>query len=553
MDVPTGNKRIYLIQPKFPPSFWGLEHFVEITPYAALFPPLGLLTLAGLTPSDFKVELCDENAGEAINYDTDAQIIGITGYIIQMQHVFEIADRFRALGKTVVLGGPLANLVPDYCRQHCHVLFEGEAEYTWPRFLREYAEGRPGTSYVEHEKIHLPDSPPPRLNVLKQWYAQGIVQCTRGCPFTCEFCDIIVMYGRKMRLKPVEQVMNEVKAWHAKGLTRIFFADDNFVGNRAYAKELLRAIIAWNAKQRHAVSFHTQASIDMARDEELLGLLRDANFHGVFIGVESPRKSSLAETKKLQNERIDLVEAIHKIQSYNLFITCGMIVGFDHDDPSIFDEQFEFLQKAQIPVAMLSVLLAVPQTPLWKRLEAAGRLQIPKEGDDVSHFVGTGGGTNFTPLGMTKEELREGQGRLYRRLYSPEAFAERLLGNLARFSNVKFRPERFRPFRLLVIARLMRHYFRQGKAGRRFFFRILRAAIRKSPRTAQQIGAYLGMYMHFCKLHADSMTGGSWDPWAPQSEEQRVPPTKPPLPPAGPQPHRPAARALPMHEEAATA
>jgi radical SAM superfamily enzyme YgiQ (UPF0313 family) len=542
--VPTGNKRIYLIQPKFPPSFWGLEHFVEITPYAALFPPLGLLTLAGLTPPEFPVELCDENAGEAIDYDTDAQIIGITGYIIQMQHVFEIADRFRALGKTVVIGGPLANLLPEYVREHCHVLFEGEAEYTWPRFLGEYAAGNPADHYVEHEKIHLPDSPAPRLSALTKWYAQGIVQCTRGCPFTCEFCDIIVMYGRKMRLKPVEQVMAEVKAWHAKGLTRIFFADDNFVGNRAYAKELLRAIIAWNAKQRHAVSFHTQASIDMARDEELLGLLRDANFHGVFIGVESPRKSSLAETKKLQNERIDLVEAIHKIQSYNLFITCGMIVGFDADDPTIFDEQFEFLQKAQIPVAMLSVLLAVPKTPLWKRLEAAGRLQMPKE-DDVSHFVGTNGGTNFTPLGMTQEQLREGQVKLYRRLYSPEAFGARLLGNLARFNNVKFRPERFRLFRLFVFVRLARHYLRQGKAGRRFFFGILRAALRKSRRTTQQVGAYLGMYMHFCKLHADAMP---WDPWVPQ-------PAEPPLPPAPPKPPAPRVLgpvSLPMHEEAAT-
>src|SRR5437762_5132297 len=181
------------------------------------------------------------------------------------------------------------------------------------------------------------------------------------------------------------------------------------------------------------MSFYTQASVDMVRDEELLGLMRDANFVSVFIGIESPRKSSLAETHKTQNEKLDLVAAIHKIQSYNLFISAGMIVGFDNDDATIFDEQYAFLQEAQIPVAMLSVLLAVPRTPLYERLEKAGRID---NGDNIARYVGTSGGTNFRPLRMTAEELRRGQESLYRRLYAPEAFAERLLGNLTRFHDL---------------------------------------------------------------------------------------------------------------------
>src|SRR5436190_16864570 len=228
---PAGNRHVYLVQPKFPPSYWGLDHLVPLTPFKAIFPPLGLLTLAGLTPPEYSVTVCDENSGERVDYDTDAEVVGITGYIIQMPRVFAIADKFRSLGKIVVLGGPLANLLPEECRPHCDVLFEGEAEYTWPRFLQEFAAGRWSEHYHEHEKIHLPDSPPPRLDVLRGRYAQGIVQCTRGCPFTCEFCDIIVMYGRKMRFKPVEQVLAEVRAWHARGMTQVFFADDNFVGN----------------------------------------------------------------------------------------------------------------------------------------------------------------------------------------------------------------------------------------------------------------------------------------------------------------------------------
>lgn len=509
--TPSNRQGIYLIQPKFPPSYWGMEHFIALTPFSAVFPPLGLLTLAALAPREFDVSLCDENAGEPVNYDTDAQIIGITGYIIQMPRVFEIADRFRALGKTVIIGGPMANLLPDECRPHCDVLFEGEAEYTWPRFLREYAEGRHQSHYHETEKIHLPDSPPPRLEVLNRRYAHGIVQCTRGCPFTCEFCDIIVMYGRKMRYKPVEQVIREVDAWRQAGVAQVFFADDNFVGNRPYAKELLRGLIEWNSRQTNPLAFYTQTSVDMVRDEELLGLLRDANFISVFLGIETPRKSSLLETKKVMNEKLDLVEAVHKIQSYNMFVSAGMIVGFDHDDAEIFDEQYEFLQAAQIPMVMLSVLLAVPGTPLFARLKAAGRLlNASPNTRDVSHYVGTAGGTNFHPLKMTREELKEGQMRLYQRLYRPEAFAHRLRGNLSRFTEVNFTPERPNFGHFGTLGKLMAHYFRNGPNAHRFFVGNLWAAMRQSPRMINQMVTYMGMYLHFTQVHAGQF---EWDPW----------------------------------------
>ncbi len=504
----SDDRRVYLVQPRFPPSYWGLEYLVPLTPYKAAFPPLGLLTLAALSPPEFAVTVCDENAGERVDYDTDAQIVGITGYIIQLPRVIEIADRFRAKGKTVVIGGPLANLMPELCRAHCDVLFEGEAEYTWPRFLREFSAGTSADHYVEHEKIHLPDSPPPRLSAAQRPYSQGIVQCTRGCPFTCEFCDIIVMYGRKMRFKPVRQVIAEVEAWADRGATYLFFADDNFVGHRAYAKDLLRALIKWNRKRSHPLSFHTQASIDMVRDDELLGLLRDANFFSVFVGVESPRKASLAETHKSQNERIDLVTAIHKIQSYNMFVSAGMIVGFDQDDAAIFGEQFDFLQEANIPVAMLSVLLAVPKTPLYARLEAAGRIHMV---DDLSRYVGTSGGTNFEPMNMTQDELQQGHEALYRRLYSPAAFEQRMLGTVARFKDVRYAPEPLTLGRFVAGLRVLRHYVRKGKAARRFVLRILARTARLSPRSIQVALMHLGLYLHFCELHARK-TG--WDPWA---------------------------------------
>ena len=356
-------------------------------------------------------------------FETRAEIVGITGYLFQREHVFEVADRLRRQGRTVVLGGPMATLVPEDCRPHCDVLFEGEAEYTWPRFLRDHNAGCHADRYQQIEKIHLPDSPRPRLDILKKSYAQGIVQCTRGCPFTCEFCDIIVMYGRVMRFKPIPQVIQEIEAWQARGAGKVFFADDNFIGNRAYAKELLRAVAKWNGRQRRPIGFYTQASIDMVRDRELLGLLRDANFFAVFLGIETPRKASLTEASKTQNVKLDMVQAVHTIQSYNLFVTAGMIVGFDNDDPAIFEEQYEFLQAAQIPIVLVNALEAVPRTPLYKRLKAEGRLLTGHaDADDTTRYESGVGKTNFRLKHMSGGELKEGLERLFQKLYAPRPF-----------------------------------------------------------------------------------------------------------------------------------
>jgi radical SAM superfamily enzyme YgiQ (UPF0313 family) len=383
---------------------------------------------------------------------------------------------------------------------HCDVLVEGEAEYTWPKFLRDYASGQHADNYQQEEKIHLPDSPPPRLDVLKRSYSQGIVQCTRGCPFTCEFCDIIVMYGRKMRYKPIAQVLKEVEAWQVRGVGKVFFADDNFIGNRAYAKELLRALIEWNARQRSPLGFYTQASVDMVRDEELLGLLRDANFYAVFIGIESPRKASLAESHKTQNEKLDLVQAIHKIQSYNLFVYAGMIAGFDADDAAIFDEQYEFLQAAGIPFAFLSPLDAVPRTPLHKRVKAEGRLLHPySNGVSVS---------NMRPLRMTTKELKDGLQRLAQKLYSPEAFTARLMGNISRFRNVTFRPEAIRNAYVTILCRLALYYGRNGWAATKFFWSCLWKTLRQAPQFVGLTAIHLGMYLHVCVVRKVTMP---WD------------------------------------------
>jgi radical SAM superfamily enzyme YgiQ (UPF0313 family) len=427
----------------------------------------------------------------------------------------------------------MATLVPEDCRPHCDVLFEGEAEYTWPRFLREHDEGRHADCYQQPDKIHLPDSPRPRLDVLKKAYGQGIVQCTRGCPFTCDFCDIIVMYGRIMRFKPIAQVIQEIEAWQARGAGKVFFADDNFIGNRAYAKDLLRAVARWNARQRAPLGFYTQASIDMVRDEELLGLLRDANFFAVFLGIETPRKASLAEAHKTQNAKLDLVRAVHKIQSYNLFVSAGMIVGFDHDDPSIFEEQYQFLQEAQIPIVLVNALEAVPKTPLYKRLKEEGRLvNGHPDADGTARYKSGVGMTNFRPRLMTGAELKGGLERLFQKLYAPEAFAARLLGNLSRFKDVTFRPERLQASYPPVFWRLARYYWGKGWEARKFFWGCLWRALRQAPRVVGQMVIYLGMYVHFSEVHRRAL---SWDPWTTAGGRQGAL-VEPPAPTAAPPP-----------------
>jgi len=497
----SDDRAIYLVQPKFPPSTWGMDYVLSMSSFDAVFPPLGLLTLAALSPPEYSVTICDENAGEKVDYDAPAKIVGLTGYLLQKDRVFRHAAEFRKRGKTVVIGGPLANLLPDVCRNHCDVLFEGESEQTWPQFLREFGGGRWSDRYSEPEKVDMTTSPPPRLDLLKRRYIHGIVQCTRGCPFTCEFCEITVMFGRKVRFKPIEQVIREVDAWRRYGVPMVFFSDDNFVGNRAYAKELLKALIQWNSRQRRPMSFYTQTSIDMVRDEQLLCMLRDANFSDVFIGIETPRKASLEETKKTQNEKVDLVDAVHTIQSHNLFTSAGMIVGFDKDDPAIFDEQFEFCQKAGIPIIMNNTLNAAPKTPLIERLRREGRMLVDDWGQTDLEYELRPGRTNFRTLNLTAEELEQGQLKLISRLYSPEAFGERLYGNLSRFQNLRYRPEAVDYHQTRLFLRVAGFFFGTARRARGLFAKSLVHTLLRYPRRLVTVSNLLAIYAHILQLN----------------------------------------------------
>ncbi len=308
----------------------------------------------------------------------------------------------------------------DYFEGLADVIFVGEAETTWPQFLEEWAQGRHQHRYEQPERTDMTQVPVPRYDLLKtKDYLFGSIQFTRGCPFQCEFCDIIVTFGRRPRLKTSAQVIAELEAMRKQHLHIAFIVDDNLIGNKIAVKKLLRDVAAWQAAEGYPFTFFTEASLNLAEDDELMQLMVAANIVVVFIGIESPNEESLRETKKYQNVRKGptIVDRVRKVQDSGLEVWCGMIVGFDHDDTRIFKAQREFIRQTDIMHAMVGMLSAIPKTPLYARLKNEGRLDL----EDEQEF-----GTNVIPLGMTRDELRDGYVGLMRDLYDADFYFERL-------------------------------------------------------------------------------------------------------------------------------
>ena len=454
--------KIYLVTPKNPESFWTYDRILPSLGKRCIFPNLSMPTVAGLTAGEHELILCDENV-EDIDFDVEADIVGVTGYIVHKARMLEIVEEFRRRGRFVVVGGPYASLCPEELRGRCDVLFVDEAEETWPKFLADFAAGAWQAEYRPAEKPDLTTSPTPRFDLLKvDRYHAMTIQFARGCPFNCEFCDIIVVYGRRPRVKSVPQVMAEIEECRRLGATQVFLVDDNFIGNKKLAKELLRAIAKWSAANDHPMYFNTEVSLNVAQDDELLALLRDARFTTIFIGIESPRKASLKETKKTQNMRGDLVENVRKVQSYGIQVQAGMIVGFDNDDASIFEEQLRFIQDARIPVSMTGMLQAMPKTPLHERMAKEGRLVAESTGDQ---FVFS----NILPKAMSRIELYKGYRALIADLYDFRNFRARTLEFITHRGRQVGERLQVRREELRVLARVLRDTVLVARPRRAWF------------------------------------------------------------------------------------
>jgi len=413
--------KVLLIYPEFPDTFWSFKHALNFIRKQSSLPPLGLLTVAALLPSDWELRLVDMNVEHLSDRDLDwADYAFISAMVVQRQSTLEVVRRSKKAGLKLVAGGPLfANEMELFPEVDHFVL--NEAEVTLPPFLKDLKEGRAGRVYTSAEFADIQQTPAPMWRLAKlKIYATMAIQFSRGCPFNCDFCNITVLFGHKPRVKTAAQIIGELDTlyqlgWHGN----VFFVDDNLIGNKKYLKEsLLPAIIAWR-KGKIGMPFNTEVSINLADDEELMHLMSAAGFDTVFVGVETPNDDSLAECGKNHNRKRDLIENIKRIQRSGLQVQGGFILGFDNDNPSIFQRQIEFIQKSGIVTAMVGLLQAPPGTRLFERLRSEGRLTGSLTGDNVD------GTTNIIPK-MNLEILHKGYKAVLRYLYAPENYYARI-------------------------------------------------------------------------------------------------------------------------------
>jgi radical SAM superfamily enzyme YgiQ (UPF0313 family) len=415
--------RLLLINPRFPESFWSFKWAVEtvLPGKRALNPPLGLATVAALCPDAWDVEIIDENV-ESIPLAPRADIIGICGMGVQFGRQGELLTYYRNKGYFVVAGGSYASLCPESYDSIADCVVAGEAEYTWREFCDDFAAGRPKHLYQEAGVVALADSPVPRFDLLKlQKYRSVSMQFSRGCPFRCEFCDIIVMFGRRPRTKPLDQIGNELDLLRKLDVHSVFFVDDNLIGHKRAAKDLLRFLEEYQRQHDYRFHFGTEASVNLAQDDELLQLFRRAGFSWVFLGIESPDPASLLEVKKFQNTRQDMLSAVRRIYANGIEVLGGFIVGFDNDTADTFEQQYHFITQSGIQGAMVGLLTAPPKTPLYYRLEKEGRLLPGANACD-----NTKQGTNVIPLRMKYDEMIERYRGLYTRLMAYRNIADRI-------------------------------------------------------------------------------------------------------------------------------
>jgi radical SAM superfamily enzyme YgiQ (UPF0313 family) len=486
--------KVLLVNPEFPDTYWSFRHALPFEGKRCAFPPLGLLTVSALLPDSWERQLVDLNVRKLTTADIDwADMVFATAMLVQKDSLKEVVQRCKARGKRVVLGGPYVTTTIEDLPDADHI-FLGEAETTLPQFIDDLARGEAKRSYQATERPPLSTTPLAHFQLadLKRYSAMS-VQYSRGCPFSCEFCDIIEIYGRVPRTKSNQQMLAEFDALLDLGWRgTVFIVDDNFIGNKKNVRLLLPELAQWQKRHGYPFSLLTESSVNLADDEPLLADMRDAGFRRVFLGIETPVAESLKEAQKSQN-RGDLLDSVKKIQSYGMEVMAGFIVGFDNDPLDIFERQIDFIRKSAIPLAMVGLLNALPDTQLWKRLEREGRLLGEASGNNtVCTF-------NFKTR-MDPAMLIQGYQRIMQTIYSPHEYYERALASMRRTAQQFTEPTHYNAVN--AVASLTRVLVRLGVIDRerkefwRFFTKTLfkhRSRIAESLRLA-------AMGYHFRKL-----------------------------------------------------
>ncbi len=469
--------RLLLINPRFPESFWSFKWAVStvLTGKRALNPPLGLATVAALCPQEWEVTIIDENV-ESIPLRPRADVIGICGMGVQFPRQRELLAYYRNRGYFVVAGGSYASLCPESYESIADCVVAGEAEYTWRKFCEDLEAGRPKRLYQETGVVALADSPVPRFDLLNlSKYRTVSLQFSRGCPYRCEFCDIIVMFGRRPRTKSPSQIGGELDVLRRLDVHSLFFVDDNLIGDKRAAKDLLRFLEQYQQQHDYRFQFGTEASVNLAQDDELLELFRRAGFTWVFLGIESPDVASLRETRKYQNTRQDMLSAVRRIYANGIEVLGGFIVGFDNDTANTFEQQYHFITQSGIQGAMVGLLTAPPKTPLYHRLEQEGRLRPGANDSDNTRQA-----TNVVPLRMRYDEMIERYGRLLERLVTHRNIARRIRNKVRLLSAPPMSRDDSWIARIGIVRRLVFRGLLPGGVPRIFYF--LRSIPLRKPR-----------------------------------------------------------------------
>lgn len=413
--------KILLVYPKYPETFWSFRHALKFVSKKAAFPPLGALTVASMLPKEWEKKLIDENVSKLEDKDIEwADMVFISAMIVQSESVKRVIRMCKEHNKKVVAGGPAFTSQYEKFENIDHFILN-EAEITLPLFLNDLGQGKLKKVYTSEKRPDITKTPLPMWELINfRKYASMTVQYSRGCPFNCEFCDIIVMNGRHPRTKTAEQMVAEMQCLYDAGWRgSVFVVDDNFIGNKLNVKKMLPELIKWQEAHKHPFKFLTEASVNLAEDEGLMQMMSRANFHKVFLGIETPNIESLKECGKVQNTFRNPAEAVRIIHNHGMQVMGGFIVGFDNDNSGIFDKQMRLIQKAGIATAMIGILNALPKTRLWHRLKKEGRLKSDTTGQNTDVNV------NFVPK-MGRKRLAEGYKRLLTAAYSYKNYYARV-------------------------------------------------------------------------------------------------------------------------------
>jgi radical SAM superfamily enzyme YgiQ (UPF0313 family) len=429
-----------MINPEVPDTFWSLKNALSFVSKKAMLPPLGLLTVASMLPEEWEKKLVDMNVSQLTDDHLQwADLVFVTGMAVQKRSADEVIDRCHRMGKKVVAGGPLFTALPEAYPTVDHLVLK-EAEITLPAFLQDLQDGRPNRFYNAHQRPSLEQTPVPMWSLIDmKKYALMCVQYSRGCPFDCEFCDVTTLFGHAIRTKTKEQILGELDSLYQHGWRGdVFFVDDNFIGKKhTLKKELLPALIDWAEQNKRPFSFNTQASIDLADDEELMDLMVRAGFDCVFVGIETPNEECLVECNKVQNRGRDMPDCIRRIQRAGMQVQAGFILGFDHDQPGVFDKLIQFIQSTGIVTAMVGLLNAPRGTQLYRRMLRENRLSDIPTGDNTDCSM------NIIPK-MDRDKLLQGYRRVVSTIYSQKYHSQRIKTFLQNFELKKQATRRFR-------------------------------------------------------------------------------------------------------------